>query len=167
VRPPPYILSLLSRPSTFLFFLLLLNVTRSSGFLSCLIYMRRRGLHDRAAPEMAGDPGAGFHGSISEFNVHLSESVGWPRIQISSCAHSARPPLPPPRADPAVRRARARSAPGSRRAALGRRLGRRAMIEAVRRRPRYQLELRRFGGAFPPGYREEFAARAAGVPDAK
>ena len=122
-------------------------------FLSCLLYAPRENYTTELRQKWQSILVQAFNGSSSEFNVSLSESV-LARIQIT-----------------------VRTKPGSipefdvheletRLVAAARRWDddlKSALIESVGEARGNEL-LRRFGGAFPAGYREEFAARVA-VPD--
>ncbi|WP_068680354.1 MULTISPECIES: NAD-glutamate dehydrogenase [unclassified Variovorax] len=119
-------------------------------FLSCLIYAPRENYTTELRQKWQDILLREFNGIASEFNVHLSESV-LARIQIT-----------------------VRTKPGSipafdvreleeKLVAAARRWGddlKTALIEANGEAQGNAL-LRRFGAAFPAGYRDEFAARAA------
>ncbi|WP_162589606.1 NAD-glutamate dehydrogenase [Variovorax sp. RA8] len=119
-------------------------------FLSCLIYAPRENYTTELRQKWQDILMREFNGIASEFNVHLSESV-LARIQIT-----------------------VRTKPGSipafdvreleeKLVAAARRWGddlKTALIEATGEAQGNAL-LRRFGAAFPAGYRDEFAARAA------
>ncbi|VTU25596.1 NAD-specific glutamate dehydrogenase [Variovorax sp. PBS-H4] len=119
-------------------------------FLSCLIYAPRENYTTELRQRWQDILMREFNGIASEFNVHLSESV-LARVQIT-----------------------VRTKPGSipafdvreleeKLVAAARRWGddlKTALIEAAGEAQGNAL-LRRFGTAFPAGYRDEFAARAA------
>ncbi len=116
-----------------------------------MIYAPRENYTTELRQKWQGDPGArGFNGTGSEFNVHLSESVPGPhpdhrphparsRSRPSTCARSSSAWWPPARRwDDDLKT---------------------ALIETTGEARGNDL-LRRFGAAFPAGYRDEFAARA-------
>jgi len=122
-------------------------------FLSCLIYAPRENYTTELRQKWQAILTEAFNGSSSEFNVHLSESV-LARIQITVRTTPGKIP------DFDVRELETRLIASARRwddDLKG------ALIEASGEARGNEL-LRRFGDAFPAGYREEFAARSA-VPD--
>ena len=122
-------------------------------FVSCLIYAPRENYTTELRQKWQALLMQAFNGSSSEFNVHLSESV-LARIQITVKTK----PGSIPEVDVRDLEARAEAASRSWDDEL-----KSALIEAVGE-ARGNALLRQFAGAFPAGYREEFAARAA-VPD--
>ncbi|WP_349743482.1 NAD-glutamate dehydrogenase [Roseateles cavernae] len=122
-------------------------------FLSCLIYAPREHYTTELRQKWQAILVQAFQGGGSEFNVHLSESV-LARIQITVRTQPGQIPAFDVRELEARLVAAARRWDDDLQAAL---------IEAFGEARGVQL-LRQFGGAFPAGYREEFAARAA-VPD--
>jgi len=122
-------------------------------FLSCLIYAPRENYTTELRQKWQAILTQAFNGTSSEFNVHLSESV-LARIQITVRTQPGNIPAFDVRELEAHLVAAARRWDDDLKTAL---------IEASGEARGIQL-LRQFGGAFPAGYREEFAARAA-VPD--
>jgi glutamate dehydrogenase len=122
-------------------------------FLSCLIYAPRENYTTELREKWQAILVKEFNGSSSEFNVHLSESV-LARIQITVRTRPGHIPDYDAREIEALLIASARRWDDDLKAALIEEAG-----EA-----RGNALLRRFGHAFPAGYRSEFAARAA-VPD--
>ncbi|VTU13160.1 NAD-specific glutamate dehydrogenase [Variovorax sp. SRS16] len=119
-------------------------------FLSCLIYAPRENYTTELRQKWQDILLREFNGIGSEFNVHLSESV-LARVQITV---RTKPGSIPPFD---VRELEQRLVAAARRWADDLRS---ALIEAAGE-ARGNALLRRFGAAFPPGYRDEFAARAA------
>ena len=122
-------------------------------FLSCLIYAPRENYTTELRQKWQAILTQAFNGTSSEFNVHLSESV-LARIQITVRTQPGKIPAFDVRELEAHLVAAARRWDDDLKTAL---------VEAIGEARGIQL-LRQFGGAFPAGYREEFAARAA-VPD--
>ena len=122
-------------------------------FLSCLIYAPRENYTTELRQKWQAILLQAFNGTSSEFNAHLSESV-LARIQITVLTRPGQIPAFD------VREVEARLVAAARRWDDDLKT---ALIEASGEARGIQL-LRQFGGAFPAGYREEFAARAA-VPD--
>lgn len=122
-------------------------------FLSCLIYAPREHYTTELRQKWQAILMQAFNGSGSEFNVHLSESV-LARIQITVRTQPGQIPPFDTRELEALLVSAARRWDDDLKTAL---------IEASGEARGIAL-LRQFGGAFPAGYREEFAARAA-VPD--
>jgi len=122
-------------------------------FLSCLIYAPRENYTTELRQKWQAILTQAFNGTSSEFNVHLSESV-LARIQITVRTQPGKIPAFDVRELEAQLVAAARRWDDDLKTAL---------IEASGEARGNQL-LRQFGGAFPAGYRDEFAARAA-VPD--
>ncbi|MDN3922653.1 NAD-glutamate dehydrogenase [Roseateles violae] len=122
-------------------------------FLSCLIYAPREHYTTELRQRWQELLVQAFQGSGSEFNVHLSESV-LARIQITVRTQPGRIPRFEVRELEQRLVAAARRWDDDLQAAL---------VEAFGEARGMQL-LHQFGEAFPAGYREEFAARAA-VPD--
>jgi glutamate dehydrogenase len=119
-------------------------------FLSCLIYAPRENYTTELRQKWQDILLREFNGTSSEFNVHLSESV-LARIQITVRTK----PGSIPHFD--VREVEQRLVAAARRWDDDLRS---ALIEATGEARGNEL-LRQFGGAFPAGYRDEFAARAA------
>jgi glutamate dehydrogenase len=122
-------------------------------FVSCLIYAPRENYTTELRQKWQTLLVQAFNASSSEFNVHLSESV-LARIHITVRTQPGRIPAVDARELEARLVAAARRWDDDLRAAL---------LEAAGE-ARGNALLRQFAGAFPAGYREEFAARAA-VPD--
>ena len=122
-------------------------------FLSCLIYAPRDNYSTELRQKWQSILMQAFNGSSSEFNVSLSEST-LARIHITVRTTPGAIPHFDVREIEAKLIASARRWSDDLRDALIERFG-----EAEG-----NARLRRFGDAFPAGYREEFAARAA-VPD--
>ncbi|HUG26031.1 NAD-glutamate dehydrogenase, partial [Piscinibacter sp.] len=122
-------------------------------FVSCLIFAPRENYTTELRQKWQSILLQAFNGSSSEFNAHLSESV-LARIQISVRTQPGKIPAFDVRELESRLVAAARRWEDDLKAAL---------LEAAGEARGNEL-LRRFGGAFPAGYREEFAARAA-VPD--
>ncbi len=122
-------------------------------FLSCLIYAPRENYTTELREKWQEILVKAFNGSSSEFNVHLSESV-LARIQITVRTRPGYIPEFDVRELEAALVASARRWDDDLKAAL---------IESLGEARGNEL-MRRFGDAFPPSYRAEFAARAA-VPD--
>ena len=122
-------------------------------FLSCLIYAPRENFSTELRRKWQAILTEAFNGSSSEFNVHLSESV-LARIQITVRTTPGKIPTFDVRELEARLVASARRWDGDLKGAL---------LEASGEARGNEL-LRQFGDAFPAGYREEIAARAA-VPD--
>lgn len=122
-------------------------------FVSCLIYAPREHYTTELRQKWQAILVQTFNGSNSEFNVHLSESV-LARVQITVRTQPGQIPAFD------ARELEARLVSAARRWDDDLKT---ALIEASGEARGIQL-LRQFGGAFPAGYREEFAARAA-VPD--
>ncbi|MBW8832713.1 MAG: NAD-glutamate dehydrogenase [Burkholderiales bacterium] len=122
-------------------------------FLSCLIYAPRENYTTELRQKWQAILMQAFNGINSEFNVHLSDSV-LARIQITVLTRPGQIPAFDVREVEARLVASARRWEDDLKAAL---------IEASGEARGVQL-MRQFGAAFPAGYREEFAARAA-VPD--
>jgi glutamate dehydrogenase len=122
-------------------------------FLSCLIYAPRENYTTELRQRWQAILMEAFNGISSEFNVQLSESV-LARIMITVRTTPGK--IPPFE----VREVEARLAAAARRWDDDLK---QALIDAVGEALGNEL-FRRFGGAFPAGYREEFAGRAA-VPD--
>jgi glutamate dehydrogenase len=122
-------------------------------FLSCLIYAPREHYTTELRQKWQAILIQAFNGTGSEFNVHLSESV-LARIQITVRTQPGQIPAFD------TRELEARLVSAARRWDDDLKT---ALIEAMGEARGIAL-LRQFGGAFPAGYREEFAARAA-VPD--
>jgi len=122
-------------------------------FLVCMIYAPRENYTTELREKWQAILMEAFNGASSEFNVHLSESV-LARVMITV---RTTPGMIPPFD---VRDLEARLAAAARRwdDTL-----REALIDARGEADGNAL-FRRFGGALPAGYREEFSARAA-VPD--
>jgi glutamate dehydrogenase len=119
-------------------------------FLSCLIYAPRENYTTELRQKWQDILMREFNGIASEFNVHLSESV-LARIHITV---RTKPGSIPPFE---VREVEQRLVAAARRWDDDLKS---ALIESAGE-ARGNALLRRFGGAFPAGYREEFAARAA------
>nr|WP_221885708.1 NAD-glutamate dehydrogenase [Variovorax sp. MHTC-1] len=119
-------------------------------FLSCLIYAPRENYTTELRQKWQDILMREFNGIGSEFNVHLSESV-LARIQITV---RTKPGSIPPFD---VREVEQRLVAAARRWDDDLKS---ALIESAGEARGNEL-LRRFGGAFPAGYRDEFAARAA------
>jgi len=122
-------------------------------FLSCIIYAPRENYTTELRQKWQAILTEAFNGSSSEFNVHLSESR-LARIQITVRTTPGKIP------NFDVREVEARLVASARRwddDLKG------ALIESSGEARGNEL-FRQFGDAFPAGYREEFAARAA-VPD--
>ncbi|MBT2324028.1 NAD-glutamate dehydrogenase [Variovorax paradoxus] len=119
-------------------------------FLSCLIYAPRENYTTELRQKWQDILMREFNGIGSEFNVHLSESV-LARIQITV---RTKPGSIPPFD---VREVEQRLVAAARRWDDDLKS---ALIESAGE-ARGNALLRRFGGAFPAGYRDEFAARAA------
>ena len=122
-------------------------------FLSCLIFAPRENYTTELRQKWQAILLKAFNGSSSEFNVSLSESV-LARIQIMVRTEPGKIPAFDEREIEAKLIAAARRWDDDLKAAL---------IDAVGEARGVTL-MRQFGGAFPAGYREEFASRAA-VPD--
>ena len=122
-------------------------------FLSCLIFAPRENYTTELREKWQQILVKAFNGSSSEFNVHLSESV-LARIQITVRTRPGHIPEYEPREIEQRLVASARRWDDDLKSALIEEAG-----EA-----RGNALLRRFGHAFPAGYRSEFAARSA-VPD--
>lgn len=122
-------------------------------FMSCLIYAPREHYTTELRQKWQAILVQAFKGSGSEFNVHLSESV-LARIQITVRTQPGQIPAVD------VRELEQRLVASARRWDDDLQ---QTLIEAFGEARGIEL-LRRFGGAFPAGYREQFAARAA-VPD--
>ena len=122
-------------------------------FLSCLIYVPRENFSTALRRKWQAILIAAFNGSNSEFNVHLSESM-LARIQITVRTTPGKIP------EFDVRELEARLAASARRWDDDLRD---AMLEVLGEARGNEL-LRRYGDAFPAGYRDEVAARSA-VPD--
>ncbi len=122
-------------------------------FLSCLIYAPRENYTTELREKWQAILVKEFNGSSSEFNVHLSESV-LARIHITVRTRPGHIP------DYDVREIEERLIASARRWDDDLKA---ALIEEAGE-ARGNALLRRFGHAFPAGYRSEFAARAA-VPD--
>ena len=122
-------------------------------FLACLIYAPRENYTTELRQKWQAILVHAFNGSGSEFNVQLSESV-LARIQITVRTKPGSIPAFDERELEARLVAAARRWDDDLKAAL---------IEASGEAHGIAL-LRQFGDAFPAGYRDEFAARAA-VPD--
>ncbi len=122
-------------------------------FLSCLIYAPRENYTTELRQKWQSILMAAFNGASSEFNVYLSESA-LARIHITVRTT--------PGAIPAfdVREVEARLVASARRWSDDLKA---ALIGALGEAPGLE-RLRQFADAFPAGYREEYAARAA-VPD--
>src|ERR1700693_212785 len=122
-------------------------------FLSCLIYAPRENYTTELRQKWQTILTQAFHGSSSEFNVHLSESA-LARILITVRTTPGNIP------DFDVRELETRLA------VVARRWDddlKQALVDATGEARGNEL-FRQFGRAFPAGYREEFAARSA-VPD--
>ncbi|CAN7596436.1 NAD-glutamate dehydrogenase [Variovorax sp. LjRoot84] len=119
-------------------------------FLSCLIYAPRENYTTELRQKWQDILMREFNGIGSEFNVHLSESV-LARIHITV---RTKPGSIPPFD---VREVEQRLVAAARRWDDDLKS---ALIESAGEARGNEL-LRRFGGAFPAGYRDEFAARAA------
>ncbi len=122
-------------------------------FLSCLIYAPRENFTTALRRKWQAILTEAFNGSSSEFNVHLSESM-LARIQITVRTTPGKIPAFD------VHELEARLA------AVARRWDddlKDALVEKLGEARGNEL-LRRFGDAFPAGYRDEIAARSA-VPD--
>jgi glutamate dehydrogenase len=119
-------------------------------FLSCLIYAPRENYTTELRQKWQDILMREFNGISSEFNVHLSESV-LARIHITV---RTKPGSIPPFD---VREVEQRLVAAARRWDDDLKS---ALIELAGEARGNEL-LRRFGGAFPAGYRDEFAARAA------
>ncbi len=119
-------------------------------FLSCLIYAPRENYTTELRQKWQDILMREFNGIASEFNVHLSESV-LARIQITV---RTKPGSIPPFD---VRELEEKLVAAARRWDDDLKT---ALIEATGEAQGNAL-LRRFGAAFPAGYRDEFAARAA------
>ena len=127
--------------------------TRSSAFSSASIYAPRENYTTELREKWQAILLAAFNGSSSEFNVHLSESV-LARVMITVRTTPGKiPPFD-------VRELEASLATAARRWDDDLK---EALIEA-RGEAGGNALFRRFGGALPAGYRDEFTARAA-VPD--
>ena len=122
-------------------------------FLSCLIYAPRENYTTELRQKWQAILVQAFNGTSAEFNVHLSESV-LARIQITVRTQPGQIPAFDVREIEAWLVSATRHWDDELKTAL---------IEASGEARGIEL-LRQFGGAFPAGYREEFAARAA-VPD--
>jgi glutamate dehydrogenase len=122
-------------------------------FLSCLIYAPRENYTTELRQKWQTILTQAFSGTGSEFNVHLSESA-LARIMITVRTTPGQIPAYD------VRALEARLATASRRWEDDLK---EALIDALGE-ARGNALFRQFGPAFPAGYREEFAARAA-VPD--
>ncbi len=122
-------------------------------FLSCLIYAPRENFSTALRRKWQAILTAAFNGSSSEFNVHLSESM-LARIQITVRTTPGKIP------EFDVRELEARLVASARRWDDDLKD---ALLEALGEARGNEL-LRRFGDAFPAGYRDEVAARSA-VPD--
>jgi len=122
-------------------------------FLSCLIYAPRENYTTELRQKWQAILMQAFNGINSEFNVHLSDSV-LARIQITVLTRPGQIPAFD------VREVEARLVAAARRWEDDLKT---ALIEALGEARGVQL-MRQFGTAFPAGYRDEFAARAA-VPD--
>ncbi len=134
-------------------FRLLVRRDRFERFLSCLIYAPRENYTTELRQKWQAILTQAFNGSSSEFNVHLSESA-LARIQITVRTTPGKIP------EFDVRDLEARLIAAARRwddDLKG------ALIEAAGEARGNELH-RQFASAFPAGYREEVAARAA-VPD--
>ena len=122
-------------------------------FLSCLIYAPRENYTTELRQKWQAILTQAFGGTGSEFNVHLSESA-LARVMITVRTTPGQIPAYD------VRALEARLATASRRWEDDLKD---ALIDALGEARGNEL-FRQFGSAFPAGYREEFAARAA-VPD--
>ena len=122
-------------------------------FVSCMIFAPRENYTTELRERWQALLLQAFNGSGAEFNVHLSESV-LARIQITV---RTRPGFIP---DFEVKELEARLIATARRWDDDLKT---ALVEALGEAGGIAM-LRRFGSAFPPSYRAEFAARAA-VPD--
>src|SRR5438552_575656 len=122
-------------------------------FLSCLIFAPRENYTTELRRKWQAILAQAFNGTGSEFNVHLSESA-LARVMIIVRTTPGHIP------DVDVRALEARLATASRRWEDDLKD---ALIDALGE-ARGNALYRQFGTAFPAGYREEFAARAA-VPD--
>src|SRR5437762_2363202 len=122
-------------------------------FVSCLIYAPRENYTTELRQKWQAILMQAFNGTSSEFYVHLSESV-LARIQIIVRTQPGHIPAFD------VRELESRLVAAARRWDDDLKT---ALIDAQGEARGNEL-LRQFGGAFPPGYRDEFAARAA-VPD--
>ncbi|HSW06874.1 NAD-glutamate dehydrogenase [Aquabacterium sp.] len=122
-------------------------------FLSCLIFAPRENYTTELRQKWQAILLKAFQGTSSEFNVSLSESV-LARIQITVRTEPGHIPAFDEREIETRLIAAARRWDDDLKAAL---------VDAAGEARGITL-LRQFGGAFPAGYREEFAARAA-VPD--
>src|SRR5207249_8522939 len=119
-------------------------------FLSCLIYAPRETYTTELRQKWQSILTQAFNGSSAEFNAHLSESV-LARIMITVRTSPGNIP------EFDVRELETRLATAARRWEDDLKD---ALIEALGEARGNEL-FRQFGGAFPAGYREEFAARAA------
>jgi glutamate dehydrogenase len=122
-------------------------------FLVCLIYAPRENYTTELREKWQAILLDAFNGTSSEFNVHLSESV-LARVQVTIRTTPGKIPAFD------VRQLEARLAQAARRWDDDLRG---ALIDALGE-ARGNALFRRFAGALPAGYREDFAARAA-VPD--
>jgi glutamate dehydrogenase len=122
-------------------------------FVSCLIYAPRENYTTELRQKWQALLVQAYNASSAEFNVHLSESV-LARIHITVRTQPGKIPAVDVRELEARLVAAARRWDDDLRAAL---------LEAAGE-ARGNALLRQYQGAFPAGYREEFAARAA-VPD--
>lgn len=119
-------------------------------FLACMIYAPRENYTTELRQKWQSILMQAFNGTSSEFNVHLSESV-LARIQfVVRTKPGSIPPFD-------VRELEQRLTAAARRWDDDLKS---ALTEATGE-ARGSVLLRRFGGAFPAGYRDEFAARAA------
>jgi glutamate dehydrogenase len=119
-------------------------------FLSCLIYAPRENYTTELREKWQAILMQAFNGSSSEFNVHLSESV-LARIHMTVRTQPGRIP------EFDLREIEGRLVSAARRWDDDLKT---ALLEAFGEARGVQM-LRRFGAAFPPGYRAETAARAA------
>ncbi len=116
--------------------------------MSCLIYAPRENYTTELRQKWQAILMQAFNGTSAEFNVHLSESM-LARIQITVRTTPGKiPPFD-------VRELEARLAAAARRWEDDLQ---QALIEALGEARGNEL-FRQFGGAFPAGYREDFAAR--------
>jgi glutamate dehydrogenase len=122
-------------------------------FVTCLIYAPRENYTTEVRQKWQAILMQGFNGTSSDFNVHLSESL-LARVMMTVRTTPGHVPEYDVRALEAQLAAAARRWDDDLKQALTETQG-----EA-----RANTLFRQFGGAFPAGYREDFAARAA-VPD--
>ncbi|MDM0112017.1 NAD-glutamate dehydrogenase [Variovorax sp. J22R133] len=119
-------------------------------FVACMLYAPRENYTTELRQKWQSILMEAFNGTSSEFNVHLSESV-LARIQITVRTKSGEIP------NVDVRELEQRLVEAARRWDDDLKS---ALIGTIGEARGNDL-LRRFGGAFPAGYRDEFAARAA------